>query len=110
MYAGAVGVSQGCRADAGGGHAPLPGAGALLAAQVRRAPPGLLRRALRDWQACPIGRKRPHKSDLFAIYDAYRRGESVRTADPAPGTDEPLDATDYQLIELEEIPGREKLM
>jgi len=29
--------------------------------------------------------------------------------DPSPGTDEPLDERDYQIIELEEIPGREKL-
>ncbi len=27
------------------------------------------------WQACPIGRKRPHKQDLFQLYNAYRRGE-----------------------------------
>jgi thymidylate synthase (FAD) len=28
-----------------------------------------------DWQRCPIGRKRPHKRDLFALFDSYRRGE-----------------------------------
>ena len=35
------------------GHAPLPGARALPAAQVRRAPPGLLRRALRRLAGLP---------------------------------------------------------
>ena len=28
-----------------------------------------------DWEACPIGRKRPHKRELFQLYNAYRRGE-----------------------------------
>ncbi len=28
-----------------------------------------------DWEACPIGRVRPHKSVLFRIYDSYRKGE-----------------------------------
>ncbi len=27
------------------------------------------------WAACPIGRKRPHKNELFQLYDAYRQGE-----------------------------------
>ncbi len=27
------------------------------------------------WEACPIGRKRPHKTELFNLYDAYRKGE-----------------------------------
>lgn len=42
------------------------------------------------WEACPIGRKRPHKSDLFNLYDAYRKGE---LAD--------LDAEDMALIASE---------
>ena len=28
-----------------------------------------------DWEACPIGRVRPHKATLFRLYDQYRRGE-----------------------------------
>ena len=28
-----------------------------------------------DWEACPIGRVRPHKAALFRLYDQYRRGE-----------------------------------
>ena len=34
-----------------------------------------------DWQACPIGRKRPHKRDLFALFDAHRRGELAPLAE-----------------------------
>ena len=43
------------------------------------------------WQACPIGRKRPHKRDLFQIFDSYRKGELV-----------PLNEADFKLIEKEE--------
>jgi thymidylate synthase (FAD) len=28
-----------------------------------------------DWEACPIGRVRPHKDALFRLYDSYRKGE-----------------------------------
>jgi thymidylate synthase (FAD) len=42
------------------------------------------------WQACPIGRKRPHKRDLFDLYDSYRKGELA-----------PLDDADFQTIESE---------
>ncbi|QFG02002.1 FAD-dependent thymidylate synthase [Tepidiforma bonchosmolovskayae] len=27
------------------------------------------------WEACPIGRVRPHKEVLFKVYESYRRGE-----------------------------------
>ena len=43
------------------------------------------------WEACPIGRKRPHKRDLFSLFDSYRKGELV-----------PLDEDDFKLIEREE--------
>ena len=43
------------------------------------------------WQACPIGRKRPRKRDLFALFDSYRKGELI-----------PLDEADFKLIEREE--------
>ena len=39
------------------------------------------------WAACPIGRKRPHKQELFQLYDAYRQGEL-----------DDLDADDMQII------------
>jgi thymidylate synthase (FAD) len=54
-----------------------------------------------DWQACPIGRKRPHKSDLFAIYDAYRRGE-LPLGDLATADNKPLEDVDFKTIEDEE--------
>lgn len=44
--------------------------------------------SLEDWQACPIGRKRPHKKMLFELFDAHRRGEL-----------EPLAETDFKIIE-----------
>ena len=47
---------------------------------------------LKDWQACPIGRKRPHKEQLFDLFDSYRRGEQA-----------PLEDADFRTIE--EIPG-----
>jgi len=37
--------------------------------------------AYEDWQKCPIGRKRPHKRDLFALYDSYRKGELAPLSD-----------------------------
>ena len=37
--------------------------------------------SLADWQACPIGRKRPHKKQLFELYEAHRRGELAPLAD-----------------------------
>jgi thymidylate synthase (FAD) len=43
------------------------------------------------WEACPIGRKRPHKKALFELYDAHRKGEVI-----------PLEAADYKLIEKED--------
>ena len=36
----------------------------------------------KDWEACPIGRVRPHKDALFNLYNQYRKGE------PAPLRDE----------------------
>jgi len=41
-----------------------------------------------DWEACPIGRVRPHKDLLFAIYDAHREGEL-----------QPLRSEDWEAIE-----------
>ena len=43
---------------------------------------------LKDWEACPIGRVRPHKDVLFRIYDSYRKGELA-----------PLGDDDYRVIE-----------
>ncbi len=43
------------------------------------------------WQACPVGRKRPHKRDVFQLFDSYRKGELI-----------PLEEADFRLIEREE--------
>ena len=48
-----------------------------------------------DWQACPIGRKRPHKRDLFQLFDAYRRGEVA-----------PLEEADFRIIQQEPVERR----
>ena len=40
------------------------------------------------WEACPIGRKRPHKQELFQLYNAYRQGELGE-----------LDQDDFAIIE-----------
>ncbi len=43
------------------------------------------------WEVCPIGRKRPHKRDLFQLFDSYRKGELI-----------PLSESDFKIIEKEE--------
>ncbi|HWO73929.1 MAG TPA: FAD-dependent thymidylate synthase [Dehalococcoidia bacterium] len=54
-----------------------------------------------DWQRCPIGKKRPHKRDLFAIYEAHRRGEFL-PVEVATSSNESLDEGDFHVIEREE--------
>jgi thymidylate synthase (FAD) len=44
----------------------------------------------KDWEACPIGRVRPHKDALFRLYNAYRKGEL-----------QPLRDEDWAVIENE---------
>jgi hypothetical protein len=53
-----------------------------------------------DYERCPIGKKRPHKRDLFAIYDAYRKGE-FPLGDRASANNEELDEGDFRIIEDE---------
>lgn len=49
----------------------------------------------KDWEACPIGRVRPHKSTLYRLYDQVRRGEV-----------QPLREEDFRVIaELAELAG-----
>ena len=43
------------------------------------------------WEACPIGKKRPHKRDMFELFNSYRKGELI-----------PLEEADYKLIEKED--------
>jgi thymidylate synthase (FAD) len=47
-----------------------------------------------DWEACPIGRVRPHKSVLFRIYESYRKGEL-----------QPLREQDWAAIEEVDAPA-----
>jgi thymidylate synthase (FAD) len=54
-----------------------------------------------DWQRCPIGKKRPHKRDLFAIYEAHRRGDFL-PVEVATSSNEALDEGDFRTIEAEE--------
>ncbi len=54
-----------------------------------------------DWQRCPIGKKRPHKTDLFAIYEAHRRGDFL-PVEVATSSNEALDEGDFKTIEDEE--------
>jgi thymidylate synthase (FAD) len=54
-----------------------------------------------DWERCPIGKKRPHKTDLFAIYEAHRRGEFM-PVEVAKSSNESLDEADFRTIESEE--------
>ena len=83
---------------------------ALMRAEVVRAVPelghylqpkcGELRMGYCDedydaWKACPIGRKRPHKRDLFHLYDAYHRSELAN-----------LDQDDFAVIEHHQIEER----
>ena len=44
--------------------------------------------SIADWQACPLGRKRPHKQHVFELWDAYRRGQLA-----------PLDEDDFEAID-----------
>ena len=57
--------------------------------------------SLEAWRACPIGRKRPHKSCLFAIFNAYQRNDWVRPLAGAGSQSPlaPLDEGDFRVIE-----------
>ena len=46
----------------------------------------------KDWEACPIGRVRPHKDALFRLYNSYRQGEL-----------QPLRDEDWAAIEEKDI-------
>lgn len=56
-----------------------------------------------DWAACPIGKKRPHKKDLFTLYDAYRKGQLASVEGSTRADNEALDDRDFQIIEAENL-------
>jgi thymidylate synthase (FAD) len=43
---------------------------------------------LADWESCPIGRKRPHKQQIFELWDSYRKGDLA-----------PLEEEDFRVID-----------
>ena len=44
--------------------------------------------SLEDWEKCPIGKKRPHKKQLFELFDQYKRGQLA-----------PMEEGDFAVIE-----------
>ena len=60
--------------------------------------------SLEAWQACPIGRKRPHKTLLFDIFNGYQRGTlPLQNPEGAAAGENaglaPLDDGDFRLIQ-----------
>ncbi|HLZ72988.1 MAG TPA: FAD-dependent thymidylate synthase [Dehalococcoidia bacterium] len=58
--------------------------------------------SLEAWERCPIGRKRPHKTRLFDLFNAFQRGDEAAAfaaADAPESGLAPLDAGDFQVIE-----------
>lgn len=83
----------------------FPELGRYLQPKCGEARQGYCDEPYEDWERCPIGRKRPHKRDLFAIYDAYRRGNLApvsTAAQAANASDEALDEFDFEVIERED--------
>ena len=71
---------------------------ALMRAEIKRALPevaiflqpkcgenrmGYCDESLEDWQKCPLGKVRPHKSSLFELYERYgsRKAEALGEAE-----------------------------
>ncbi|MBM4415608.1 MAG: FAD-dependent thymidylate synthase [Chloroflexi bacterium] len=74
----------------------FPSLGVQLQPKCGEARLGYCDEAFKDWEACPIGRKRPHKSTLFALYE---RQQSGALAD--------LGERDFELIEREQTDDAE---
>ena len=49
-----------------------------------------------DWAKCPLGRVRPHKADLFAIYEEHARSHDRRKS-------QPLTETEFRAVEEKEL-------
>lgn len=54
-----------------------------------------------DWQACPLGRKRPHKQTLFDLYERAQATQDAPTHPLGAGIDT-LDDGDYRVIEADQ--------
>jgi thymidylate synthase (FAD) len=58
--------------------------------------------SLQSWEACPIGRKRPHKTQLFELFNAYKKGSLTSLQDTTGGHESglaPLDDGDFRVIQ-----------
>jgi thymidylate synthase (FAD) len=63
---------------------------------------GFCDESIGDWEHCVIGRKRPHKQQIFELWDSYRRGqlapledddfEAIAAADSGSGGGDPVPA------------------
>ena len=53
----------------------VPELGGYLQPKCGELRTGYCDESVEDWEACPIGRVRPHKDALFRLYDQYRKGE-----------------------------------
>jgi thymidylate synthase (FAD) len=38
---------------------------------------------LKEWEACPIGKVRPHKEQLFQLFEQHRRGQLAPLSEQA---------------------------
>lgn len=66
----------------------VPQLGRYLQPKCGEARMGYCDESEKDWEACPIGRVRPHKDALFRLYNSYRKGEL-----------QPLSDADFAIIE-----------
>ncbi len=74
----------------------FPALGVQLQPKCGEARLGYCDEAFKDWEACPIGRKRPHKSTLFALYERAQSGALADLGDP-----------DFELIAREQAEDAE---
>jgi thymidylate synthase (FAD) len=81
-------------------HRLYPELGRQLQPKCGERRTGYCDESIEAWQACPIGKKRPHKTHLFELLDAHRRGAPLPTSGNGHAvTNAPLDASDFRLIE-----------
>ena len=73
-------------------HRRFPALGQYLQPKCGERRSGYCDEDYEAWKVCPLGRKRPHKRDLFQLFDSYRKGELS-----------PLVEADFKVIQREEI-------
>ncbi|MGI8551718.1 MAG: FAD-dependent thymidylate synthase [Dehalococcoidia bacterium] len=67
---------------------PFPELGRYLQPKCGERRSGYCDESVGDWEGCPIGRKRPHKQQVFELWGSYRRGELA-----------PLEEHDFRVID-----------